>query len=715
MGLTSHSTGINAIDSGLSIKKTSPADSVIAVAGNPNVGKSTLFNALTGMKQHTGNWPGKTVSNAQGVYKSNNKNYVLVDIPGTYSLLSHSPEEEVARNFICFGKPDAVIVVCDATCLERNLNLVLQTLEISENVIVCINLLDEAERKGIKINLNLLEEKLGVPIVGTVARKKKTLKSLISALDKSKETNKNKEKFNVQYSPMIEKAISIIEPELKNKIGEKINCRWLSLRILENDASLNKEIENFLGYNISDDNEVKTAVNKAKRLLYDEGVRGDTLSDMITSALVFSAEEICKNVVQKPDGYNAFDLKTDKFLTGRKFGYPVMILLLLAVFWLTISGANYISEILSYFFSIGENYFRNSLIKLNSPSWFTSMLIDGVYRIPAWVISVMLPPMAIFFPLFTLLEDCGYLPRIAYNLDKPFKKCHSCGKQALTMCMGFGCNAAGVTGCRIIDSPRERMLAIITNSLVPCNGRFPTIIAVITMFFVGANGIIGSFLSSLILTAVIVFSVFITFFATKFLSKTVFKGLSSSYTLEMPPYRKPKIGSVIVRSIFDRTLFVLGRSVAVAVPAGIIIWLVANLKIDGITILAHLSEFLDPFAYILGLDGVILLAFILGFPANEIVLPLAIMAYLSSGSIAEVASTEQMRQILVSNGWNAVTAISVIIFCLMHWPCSTTVLTIKKETGSLKWALFSILFPTALGIIFCMIIKFISYLITICF
>ncbi|MBE6809064.1 MAG: ferrous iron transport protein B [Ruminococcaceae bacterium] len=702
MGLTFNSTGNNASKTELIINKKSDKDKIIAVAGNPNVGKSTLFNALTGMHQHTGNWPGKTVTNAQGYCKTKSFSYVLVDIPGTYSLLAHSPEEEVARNFICFGKPDAIVVVCDATCLERNLNLVLQTLEISKKVIVCVNLLDEAKRKGIEIDLEALSKKLGVPVVGTVARNKKSLNSLLKSLDNIDNSERNV--YSVRYPDIIEQAINIIEPVIKKKANNKLNSRWLSLQLLEPDASLLFEIEKYLGADFLSDKEITKATQNAKDFLYKEGVRAGRIKDMITSATVISAENISKGIIKaRSNGYNKTDRKIDKILTSRLFGYPVMILLLALVFWITITGANYISECLSALFGTVENYLRSFLTTLDTPIWIKSLIVDGIYRVPAWVISVMLPPMAIFFPLFTLLEDAGYLPRVAFNLDKPFKRCRSCGKQALTMCMGFGCNAAGVVGCRIIDSPRERMLGIITNSLVPCNGRFPAIISIISMFFITLGAKFSDIISALILTAVILLGVFMTFASTKLLSHTVLKGMPSSYTLEMPPYRRPQLGQVLVRSIFDRTLFVLGRSVTVAIPAGIIIWLMANITVSDKTLLAYGAEILDPIAKPLGLDGVILIAFILGFPANEIVVPIILMAYLQNGSLTELSSLSAMKEVLVANGWNTLTAVNTVIFFLFHWPCSTTVLTVKKETGSTKWALFSAAFPTAIGVMLCLI------------
>ncbi len=625
MGLTYSSTGAQILDGNLIIKKNSPEDKVIALAGNPNVGKSTVFNALTGMKQHTGNWPGKTVTNAQGYCKSSNNSYVVVDIPGTYSLMAHSAEEEIARDFICSSKPDAVVVVCDATCLERNLNLVLQISEISDSVVVCLNLMDEAERKGIYININKLSNLLALPVVPIVARKKKGLSKMLSAVD-----------------------LVLEKPTKKHE-------------------------------NMTPEETIKKAEEIAKEAVYYE-----------------------KNP------YSGFDKKADKILTGKLFGYPVMIGFLALILWLTISGANYPSQMLSDAFSAFETVLTNIFDQFNAPDWLHGALVTGVYRVVTWVVSVMLPPMAIFFPLFTILEDLGYLPRIAYNLDKPFKYCCACGKQSLTMCMGFGCNAAGVIGCKIIDSPRERLLAILTNNFVPCNGRFPILISVLSMFFVTNQ--YSSVLSALLLTAIVVLGIGATFAATKLLSKTLLKGIASSFTLELPPYRRPQITDVIVRSIFDRTLFVLKRAVVVAAPAGLIIWLLANLQIDNVSILKLCADFVDPFARIMGIDGVILIAFILGMPANEIVIPIAVMIYMSQGTLAEMGSILEMKELFVANGWTWVTAINVMIFTVMHWPCSTTLQTIKKETNSIKWTLLSATLPTTIGIVSCICFTFIANL-----
>ena len=706
MGLTKSSVGIRAINTGPAIQKLSPDDKVIALAGNPNVGKSTVFNALTGLNQHTGNWPGKTVTNAQGRCTAGGRSYVMVDIPGAYSLMAHSAEEEVARNFICFGEPDAVVVVCDATCLERNLNLVLQTLEISRRVVVCVNLMDEAERKGIKLDLELLSGRLGVPVVGTTARRKKSLRLLTDCLERVCSAPEPGEPFSVRYPDAIEDAVALLEPLVEEKSAGRLNSRWLSLRLLDQDDSLIREINACLGEDFLRDEALQSALGEAMALLRERGVENtDQLKDMTVAALIHSAEAICCGAVTcERSQYAETDRRLDRLLTGRLTGYPVMLALLALIFWLTISGANYPSQLLADGLFRVQDRLTELFEYLNAPDWLHGVLVLGAYRVLAWVVSVMLPPMAVFFPLFTLLEDAGYLPRVAYNLDKPFKRCRACGKQALTMCMGFGCNAAGVVGCRIIDSPRERLLAILTNNFVPCNGRFPTLIALLTMFFVGtAGGGLSPVLSALLLTAAIVLGVGITFAVTKLLSETLLRGVPSSFTLELPPYRKPQIGKVLVRSVFDRTLFVLGRAAAVAAPAGLVIWLMANITAGGVSILAHCAAFLDPFARLMGLDGVILLAFILGFPANEIVIPIIIMAYTAQGSILELDSLAQMKDLFVQNGWTWVTAVSVMLFSLNHWPCSTTLLTIKKETGSLKWTALAAAIPTGVGVALCIL------------
>ncbi len=684
-------------------------EKVLALAGNPNVGKSTVFNELTGMHQHTGNWPGKTVSNASGICNYRYTNYTIYDLPGTYSLIAHSKEEEVARDFLCFEHHDAVIVVCDAVCLERNLNLVLQTLEITDRVVVCVNLLDEAKKKKIKIDLKKLSEKLGIPVVGTSANKKKGLDKLMEKVDDLIYQRAKTRPFRPTYEPVLEQAIAKIEDVLSNW-NLNMNTRWLAMQLLDPDVGLNETIEKKLG--LACMQQLQESIEEARILLYHSGMEPEHTKDAFVSTLMKEAEHICNEVVTyENENYREKDLKIDKIITGRKVGIPLMILLLMLVFWITIIGANYPSELLSDFLFGLEDYLIDFLQFLHAPTWLNDMLVLGMYRVLAWVIAVMLPPMAIFFPLFTLLEDLGYLPRIAFNMDHAFKKCSACGKQALTMSMGFGCNAAGVTGCRIIDSPRERLLAILTNNFVPCNGRFPILITVITMFFIGFSSSIGaSCFSVFLLTIIILIGIGLTFVVSKMLSKTILRGVPSSFTLELPPYRKPQFGKVIIRSIFDRTLFVLGRAISVAAPAGILIWVLANVQIEQVSLLKMCSDFLNPFASALGLDGVILMAFLLGFPANEIVIPLIMMGYMATGTISEFSSLPALKTLLVDNGWTWLTAVCVMIFSLMHFPCSTTCLTIKKETGSWKWVGLSILIPTLIGMTLCFLITtFVRY------
>ena len=678
-------------------------EKVVALAGNPNVGKSTVFNALTGLKQHTGNWPGKTVECAKGNVEDKGNKFQLVDLPGSYSLLAHSEEEEIARDFICFEKPDAVIVVCDGTTLERNMNLVLQIMETTKNVILCVNLLDEAKRKNIEINLNKLSDILKIPVIGTAARSGKGLEKIFPSLYELF-SNKKDDIYIVRYPEELEREISILQEDLEKFLPDTLNARWATVRVLEDDKSFFESLSKYENIDLSANKNLDEKIKASRLRLQDKTYNLEKIKDSIVEAFVNNAEEICKDtVIYKNKNYNQRDRKLDKLFTSKTTGFLIMFLLLLGVFWITIAGANVPSDLINKLLFSWEDNILAFLKNIGLPKSIYGPLVFGVYRVVAWVISVMLPPMAIFFPLFTLLEDFGYLPRVAFNLDKYFQKCNACGKQALTMCMGFGCNAAGVTGCKIIDSPRERLIAILTNNFVPCNGRFPTIIATITMFLVMGFG--GGFLSSLfsafILALVIILGVFLTILASKILSETLLKGIPSSFTLELPPYRVPQVGTVIVRSIFDRTIFVLGRAVVVAAPAGIIIWILANINFGDMSILNHLVNFLEPLARLMGLDGVILTAFLLGLPANEIVVPIMIMTYLSKGSLLEIDDINVMRNLLVNNGWTIITAINVILFSLMHWPCGTTLLTIHKETGSIKWTVISFLLPTVFGIVSC--------------
>lgn len=699
MGLTINSTGNNLLKKGFNYNSD---EHVIALIGNPNVGKSTIFNALTGLNQHTGNWPGKTVESASGSYLYNNKKYTLIDLPGTYSLEASSKEEEVSRDFICFEKHALTIVVLDATMLERNLNLATQIIETGDNVLICVNLMDEAKKRNITIDLKKMQSILKVPVIGTCANDKKSLNKLIKLVEKScEEKNYNSKKF--LYDKEIEDVIEKMEKTL-NKYTENDNNRFFALKLLEGNHSFNKQIYDYLNIKQTDKEIIEKVITNCNNYLKTNKIK-DYQYKMICS-VVKRNNEIVKKV---SNNTNMAISKIDKVLTSKYFGIPLMIMFLGIILWLTISGSNYPSSLLSKLLFYINDLISEFLNLIHTPSVLHDIIINGILKTLSWVIAVMLPPMAIFFPLFTLLEDSGFLPRIAFNLDKLFNKAKCHGKQALSMCMGFGCNACGVVGARIIDSPRERLIGILTNAFVPCNGRFPGLIAIITMFF--AVGSFSNFKSALILTSIIIISIITTLLISKLLSSTILKGMPSSFVLEMPPYRKPQIKKVIIRSIFDRTLFVLGRAISVAAPAGLVIWLLSNITINQNSILNYCTEFLNPIANLFGLDGTILMAFILGFPANEIVIPIMIMSYMKTTGLTDYNSLVELKSLLISNGWTIKTALCTLIFMLFHFPCSTTILTIKKETNSKLWTLVAFLLPTIVGLLICFIINIIFKLI----
>lgn len=698
-------------------EKLKNSNLTIALAGNPNVGKSTVFNALTGMRQHTGNWAGKTVANASGTFTHKNIDFTLVDIPGTYSLMASSPDEEAAREFICFGQPDCIIVVLDATCLERNLNLALQILEVNKKAVICVNLLDEATKKGIQIDLDELSLYLGVPVVGTAARSGEGLDELKDAVFDVATGERKVFGTKIKYNSNLEKAITKLENIIEDsklfddKTFSYLSKRFLALRLIDCDKKLDNSIKEYFNFSLVEHKTINKAFTEIHNELENIGMKQDDIRDIIVEGIVAKAQEIYAHCTCLCDKcYSRRDRKLDKILTSKLTGIPIMLLLFGVIFYITISGANYPSELLSMAFSKVQEWLYGLFDLLHSPPFLKGLLIDGMFKTLSWVVAVMLPPMAIFFPLFTLLEDFGYLPRVAFNMDRFFAKSGTSGKQSLTMLMGFGCNACGVTGCRIIESPRERIIATVTNNFVPCNGRFPTLIAIITMFF--ATGIslpFRSLVSAGLLLTVIVFGVVVTLLVSKLLSATLLKGLPSSFTLELPPYRRPQICKTIVRSLLDRTIFVLLRAMCVAAPAGIVIWLMSNIMINGESLCVIISNFLQPLGSLMGLDGVILLAFILGFPANEIVVPIIIMIYTASGTLVEYDSLSSLYNLFVENGWTWVTALCTMIFSLMHFPCSTTCLTIYKETKSLKWTLLSFILPTILGILLCMSINAIFF------
>ncbi len=800
MGLNRTSTGRS------SGKYNSPphreGDIQVALAGNPNVGKSTVFNSLTGLHQHTGNWTGKTVTSAVGFSEDGDLRYALYDLPGCYSLSSRSAEEEVARDFIYFGGSAVSAVVCDAACLERNLYLALQILEASTNTAIVINLVDEAEKKGLSVRPRLLSERLGVPVGSMSARRGAQARRLLPLLREAQDTEPS---YEISYPQPVENYITDAGALLFGQGITRRQARVLALRVLDSPPEFVSRLAAYYGISDSSLTLISSLAERMKRAYY--GGNSEKVIDRLAQAISHAAEQLARGVVaeiedeiedgnpclytpsdpkHKPndkralgdgsaadcpldsckeigtsessntheggntqdncnakeeggtysignnregvstylggnaregsntqDNCNAkearrnsrreLDRKIDRFLIGKWTAFPIMALLLLGILWITVKGANYPSELLSGLFSSLEAHCQSLLLSLGAPDILRGMLCEGVIRVTGWVVAVMLPPMAIFFPLFTLLEDVGYLPRIAFNLDLCFKKCKTCGKQALTMCMGLGCNASGIVGCRIIDSRRERLIAILTNSFMPCNGRFPMLIALITMFFSLGSGILQAGILTLIIIACVAF----TLLTSSLLSKTVLRGVPSSFALELPPYRTPQIGRVIVRSMLDRTLFVLGRAVAIAAPTGLVIWCLANFTVGEGSLLAFLSSLLDPIGLFFGLDGVILIAFLLGLPANEIVIPIILLCYTKSGGLAEYSSLATLKALLMQNGWTVLTAVNMVIMTVFHSPCSTSLITVKKETGSLGITVASAALPSAIGLALCLLTRLI--------
>ncbi len=591
----------------------------IILVGNPNVGKSTIFNSLTGLRQHTGNWTGKTVGSSFGFMPSGDDHIMIIDTPGTYSLIADSPDEKAAAETICNEECNHIVYVCDACCLEKSLYLLLQIMGKRGGIIVCLNLMDEAERKGIAINTEALSRELSLPVIPMSASKGIGISELISAVSIK------------GFSEIKEQSSEADIIRLKNKASEIAGKAVM--------ASNKKEKINLL----------------------------------------------------------------DKLICSKVFGIPIMLLMLFAILWISISAANIPSQLLSYLFTLIGTLLRNCALTLGFPETLTGAIIDGIYGTTAWVVSVMLPPMAIFFPLFTLLEDFGLLPRIAFNLDPVFRCCGSCGKQSLTMCMGLGCNAVGVTSCAIISSPGQKLISILTNSFMPCNGRFPTIILLAAILFPKGDDISAP----ISVMAVILLGVGATLISTKLLSLIYCRNETLAFTLELPPYRKPKIWDALLRSFYDRTLKVLFRAIKASAPAGLIIWLFANIKVNDASLISYIISYLDAPASAFGLNGTILFAFILGLPANEIIMPIVLMCCTYGNSLVLIPDAQEMGAILQNNGWSECTIICVLIFTLFHWPCATTLMTIKKECGKMRYVILAALLPCLWGFLLCFLVNLI--------
>lgn len=718
-------------------------DRLVALAGNPNTGKSTVFNALTGLRQHTGNWPGKTVVRAEGSYAYEGERFKVVDLPGTYSLQAGSADEEVARDFILFGRPDVTVVVLDATQLERNLNLALQVLAITRRVVVCLNLMDEARRHGIAIDVDVLSRELGVPVIPAVARAGEGIDRLARAIHEVAAGTGVLGAAGPRFDPLdvggpLARAVDELEPAVHEAFPRLPNARWVALRLLNADSRVEEAVRSGeIGQLSLDAAPAPVRAGEAGGRMADSTDAGGSAGigggegrsaallraaselrwtlprdahDQMVAALYRRAESIGRAATSTPKARlrRSLDVTLDRLLTGPWTGFPVMLLILMGVFWLTISGANVPSALLaSLLVDTAHPWLLDAGSALGMPWWLSGFLFDGVYLATAWVISVMLPPMAIFFPLFTLLEDFGYLPRVAFNLDGLFRRAGAHGKQALTMAMGFGCNAAGVVATRIIDSPRERLIAILTNNFSLCNGRWPTQILLASLF-VGtlAPAHLAGLVSASAVVGVALIGVGVMFVSSWLLSHTLLQGEATTFTLELPPYRPPQLWQTLYTSLIDRTLIVLWRAVVFAAPAGAVIWLSANVTVGGVSIAEHLIDALDPFGLLLGLNGVVLLAYVVAIPANEIVIPTVLMlTVLASGNpelgagagVMFEGDAESVNALLRGAGWTLLTAVNVMLFSLLHNPCSTTLYTIYRETGSVRWTAVAALLPLALG------------------
>ena len=640
--------------------------------GNPNVGKSSLFNFLTHKNEHTGNWTGKTVKNAYATFSYKDTLWEVVDLPGTYSLIGESKEEKIASSFVCSLDYDLAVVVLDASNLERSIVLLLEVLDVTDRVIVCLNLMDEAKAQKIDIDLIKLQKRLNIPIVITKASEGIGCARLCDEMNHFKA---NSNIFKVVHEGKINNYLELSKPYVSHPIS----------------------------YLYQEKNHENEGFSKVLRFYKNYITREELLKSYI-----HSSDSLLDNIVKRDKQIlKKEDILWNKVLSHKFSSYLVMSLIFFFILWLTIFVSNIPSDFMFSFFSNGENFLLSFFSFL--PDFIVQPLILGGYRTFYWVISVMLPPLIIFFPLFSYLEDYGLFPRIAFNMDKPFKKCGSCGKQSLTMCMGLGCNAIGVTNTRIMEDKKMRILAILTNNFMPCNGRFPAMITMLSLFFIRDTSLFGSFLVALGLLLIIVLGIVLTFLWTKILNHFLFKKEEVMFILELPTFRRPSVWKTFSQALKEKAFPVLKRAMLVSFPLGILIYLLASWHLGNSTFLLLLVDKLNNFGHLFGLDGAIILAFILGMPANEIVIPSLLLCYTKSNALVSYTSMQSLRNILVNNGWTWLTALCFLIMMLCHYPCTTTLLSIKKESKSWSYTILAFLIPTLTGLFLSFIINFILH------
>ena len=664
---------------------------VVAMAGNPNVGKSVIFNALTGSRQHVGNWPGKTVERAEGVFQHQGREIRLVDLPGTYSLAAQSPEEMIARDYIVSGEPDVVVSIVDATCLERNLNLVLQILELTDKVVVVLNLMDEVRRQGWEIDVEALEEVLGVPVVPTVAIEGEGLPELVEAIAQVAEGRRKTYPVSVDYGLSVEGYTQTLQEDL-SYMGIEERSRWVALKLLEDDPEIVEAFKQgklaVLGLAAPSalPEALQALLRRAVRLR--EGIRPDAKVEIIRRRYEF-AHDVVHRVAHRlrPEEESLTD-RIDHIVTHKVWSWPIMLAVFLAIFWITINGAEIAGGWLEAFFSWVIRAVRTWLMSVQAPWWVSGALVDGFIVGIGTVITVMLPPMIILFTAFALLEDLGLLPRVAFNLDRPMQVLGSQGKQTLTWGMSFGCNVTGVMASRIIENKKVQLVSILTSPLIICSGGYGAGIALVIALF-GDRALP-------VMLSLVLLSLGAASLATLILNKTLFRGEPGGFVLEMPPYRKPKWGQVAWRALVDRVAHTMWRAVEFAGPASLLIWLLGNLP-PGVpfeqTAVGWMVRTLAPLGRPFGLTGEMLTALLFTLPAKEIVVPALAMTY---GLQTTLVESEGVLNYL-PQAWTPLSSYTFMVFFMLYLPCLVTVWATWKETRSLKWTMMGLLVPLTIA------------------